>query len=484
MQPSDLIPSDLSQRFAQALPSGLDYASLRVLSESSSTVALRRGVLQPLSENLDCGAMVTVHHQGGLGYAATPDLSATGLRRALERATRWAEASRGRAVFNVDAVDMPASVGAYRTAVSEPLDARGLPDRIALLQQLAGQIPGDERVVDWDLSLSAQTIENRLLTSHGGDLTQRIDILSPDCTVVASDGEQTQRRSLGLRGHSRQGGWEVLDQVDFQGLPAQLADEALRLLGAPSCPEGQMDLLLLPDQMMLQIHESIGHPLELDRILGDERNYAGTSFVTPDMFGSYRYGSELLNVTFDPTVPGELASFGWDDEGYPATRQLLIEDGILIRGLGGTISQQRSGVPGVANARATSWNRPPIDRMANLNVEPGDLSLDALIGRVERGVMMASNTSWSIDDSRNKFQFGCEIGWLIEDGEVKGLVRNPNYRGISATFWRNLTGVGDASTWQVLGTPYCGKGEPNQVIRVGHASPACLFSKVDVFGGA
>ena len=193
---------------------------------------------------------------------------------------------------------------------------------------------------------------------------------------------------------------------------------------------------------------------------------------------------ELLNVTFDPTVPGELASFGWDDEGYPATRQLLIEDGILIRGLGGTISQQRSGVPGVANARATSWNRPPIDRMANLNVEPGDLSLDALIGRVERGVMMASNTSWSIDDSRNKFQFGCEIGWLIEDGEVKGLVRNPNYRGISATFWRNLTGVGDASTWQVLGTPYCGKGEPNQVIRVGHASPACLFSKVDVFGGA
>jgi predicted Zn-dependent protease len=235
--------------------------------------------------------------------------------------------------------------------------------------------------------------------------------------------------------------------------------------------------------MILQIHESIGHPLELDRILGDERNFAGTSFVTPEMFGTYRYGSELLDVTFDPTIPEELASYGWDDEGTKAERVHLIERGILKRPLGGAVSQARARLPGVANARADNWNRPPIDRMANLNLEPGSSSFDELVARIDRGVYMQTNSSWSIDDSRNKFQFGCERGRLIENGKLGAVVKNPNYRGISASFWRSLAAVGDASTLRVLGTPYCGKGEPSQVIRVGHASPPCVFTDVAVFGG-
>ncbi len=244
-----------------------------------------------------------------------------------------------------------------------------------------------------------------------------------------------------------------------------------------------MDALLAPDQMILQIHESIGHPLELDRILGDERNYAGTSFVTPDMFGTYQYGSELLNVTFDPTVPGQLASYGFDDDGTPAQRQHLIENGILVRGLGGAVSQERSGLPGVANSRAQTWNRPPIDRMANLNVEPGESTVDELIASIEHGVYLHTNNSWSIDDSRNKFQFGCEYGQRIENGEIVGAVRNPGYRGISSTFWRSLSGVADRNSFTVMGTPNCGKGELNQVIGTGHASPACKFSNIEVFGG-
>jgi len=235
--------------------------------------------------------------------------------------------------------------------------------------------------------------------------------------------------------------------------------------------------------MIIQIHESIGHPLELDRILGDERNYAGTSFVTPDMFGSYRYGSELLNVVFEPGRAGQLASYAFDDDGSPAERQHLIRDGILVRGLGGAISQARTGLPGVASSRASSWNRPPIDRMGNLNLEPRDASLDELVGRVERGLYLQTNCSWSIDDSRNKFQFGCERARRIQDGELGEVLKNPNYRGISATFWRSLAGVGNAESVSVLGTPNCGKGEPNQAIRVGHASPSCLFENVSVFGG-
>jgi predicted Zn-dependent protease len=342
----------------------------------------------------------------------------------------------------------------------------------------------DPRIVDWSASVEVRHATHRLVTSEGGDVEQRYRIMLPGLAVSAHADGDTQTRTLnGYRGICQQGGPEVLARFGFAGAGRRVAEEALELVLAPNCPAGRRDVLLAPDQMVLQIHESIGHPLELDRILGDERNFAGTSFVTPDMFGHYRYGSELLNVTFDPTRPEELASYGYDDEGTRAERTWLIRRGILERPLGGAVSQTRAGLAGVANARADNWNRPPIDRMANLNVEPGASTFDELVGRIGRGVFMQTNASWSIDDSRNKFQFGCERGVLIEDGRMKGVVKNPNYRGISASFWRSLAAVGDASTLQVLGTPYCGKGEPSQIIGVGHASPACVFTDVDVFGG-
>jgi predicted Zn-dependent protease len=299
----------------------------------------------------------------------------------------------------------------------------------------------------------------------------------------------TQIRSWGGRynGFCQQGGLEVIERSGFVGSGRGTAEEALQLLAAPNCPGGTMDVVLMPDQMMLQIHESIGHPLELDRILGDERNYAGTSFVTLDMFGNYQYGSPLLNVSYDPTRSEEFASFAVDDEGTPARRDLLIKDGLLVKPLGGASSQQRArrmraDIGGVATTRACAWNRPPIDRMSNLNVEPGASTLEQMIAATEYGVMMKTNRSWSIDDSRNKFQFGCEWGQMIRDGKLAEVVRDPNYRGISATFWRALAQVGRADTMEVMGTPYCGKGEPNQAVRVGHASPACRFTNIDVFG--
>jgi predicted Zn-dependent protease len=263
----------------------------------------------------------------------------------------------------------------------------------------------------------------------------------------------------------------------------RVAHQALELTSADQCPSGTMDLLLMPDQMMLQIHESIGHPLEIDRILGDERNYAGWSFVKLSDFGHLIYGSPLMNVTFDPTIPDEFATYAFDDVGTVASREYLIREGKLLRGLGGSESQKRSQVPGVANARSSSWNRPAIDRMANLNLEPGRSTLAEMVAAVECGVLMESNRSWSIDDFRNKFQFGCEYAKLIEKGKITKTLRNPNYRGTTINFWRSLKMVGDQSTFGIFGTPYCGKGEPNQAIRVGHASPACLFSNVEVFGG-
>lgn len=474
----------LSARFQSALPAGIDFCSLRYARERSESLRVRDGVLLPVSLGEDAGAMVTVIHGGGLGYAATSDLSEEGLREAIKRAQGWAERSAGRSVIDFEQIAASHPQGSYRGPVEQPWESVSLKDKIELLQGLSQELKVSDKIVTWSAGLGVVWSDTFTLTNGGGRLEQSFSYIFPSLEAVANQGSETQSRSFGAHAFCQQGGLEVLGPLGFRESPGRIGREALELLDAPNCPEGTMDLLLGPDQMILQIHESIGHPIELDRILGDERNYAGTSFVTLDMFGSFQYGSKLLNVSFDPTRPEQMASYGFDDEGTPATKEYVIKDGLLLRPLGGTTSQARAGVAGTANARASSWNRPPIDRMANLNVEPGESSFEELVSQVERGVFMETNSSWSIDDSRNKFQFGCEFGRLIEDGQLKGVVKKPNYRGVSRDFWRDLKGVGDASTFKVMGTPNCGKGEPNQVIRVGHASPTCLFGDVEVFGGA
>ena len=475
---------DISTRFSEVCPKDVSFCSLRFVEETTEVISVRRGILEPIEKSIDAGAMITVFHQGGLGYAATPDLSKSGLAKAVARAKHWAEMSAKKMVFDSNSMHMPHPQGEYRTVARQSWNSIPLSQKLELLYGIDKQLPIDARIIDWSASLMSVQTKSLYLTNQGGEVYQEWEMLAPDMMAVAHYDGATQKRSFGSRGISQQTGWEMFEKIPYLQEAPRIARESIALLEAPDCPSGKMDLILMPDQMMLQIHESIGHPLELDRILGDERNYAGTSFVTLDMFGSYQYGSPLLNVTFDPEIPEEFASYGYDDHGTKASKEFLIQNGILQRPLGGHISQARANIHGVANSRSSSWNRAPIDRMANLNVEPGDLSLDKMVSSVENGVLMHTNTSWSIDDSRNKFQFGCEMGEVIKDGQRVGIVKNPNYRGISATFWRALSGVGDRSTFEVLGTPYCGKGEPNQVIRVGHASPACLFSNVDVFGGA
>src|ERR671931_1332215 len=468
---------DISRSF-QVLRSSAPFWSLRLHHETREVLAMRQDTLEPPRLSIDRGAMLTAVTEGGYGYCATSDLSAGGLQQALDRATRWAEATKGKSVVRYE----PARMGAPRGEYESPAAAKA-PGRSAIHDLLAGECKRaklDARIVERQAMIELLDEERVYLTNTGGELRQHFHYVVPHLRVTANQGADTQVRSLD---HAQQGGYEQVERSGFIGSGARLAEEALKLLAAPNCPSGKMDLLLLPDQMMLQVHESIGHPLELDRILGDERNYAGTSFVTPDMFGTYRYGSELLNITFDPTRPEQYVSYGFDDDGQPAQREYLIRQGILQRALGGLTSQVRADLPGVANSRACSWNRPPIDRMANLNLEPGHASLAEMIAAVDRGIYMQTNCSWSIDDSRNKFQFGCERGQLIEGGRLATVVKNPNYRGISATFWRSLKMVGNEDTLEVMGTPNCGKGEPNQVIRVGHASPACLFADVEVFGG-
>jgi predicted Zn-dependent protease len=472
----------LEPRFASVAPN-VDFCSLRFFREREQMLSVRQNVPQPVWQVEDAGAMVTVIHRGGLGYAATSDLSVSGLKHAVNQAVLWAHRTAGCAVVDFGSVSMPRSAGEYIGPAEQPWETVPVNEKMDLLHRQCQRLRIGDPIVDWEASLSQRTIDTLYLTSHGARVYQRFSLMAPDLRATANEKAVTQNRTLGGRGYCQQGGMEVLERIGFSDAAPGIAQEAVQLLSVPNCPTGTMDVVLAPDQMILQIHESIGHPLELDRILGDERNYAGTSFVTLDMFGQYRYGSDLLNITFDPSRPEQFATSGYDDDGLRARKEYIIQKGLLVRGLGGVTSQARSGSPGVANSRASSWNRPPIDRMANLNLEPGDASLDRMIALVKRGIYMKTNCSWSIDDSRNKFQFGCEWGQMIEDGRLTRIVRNPNYRGVSATFWRNLKMVGNDSTTMVLGTPSCGKGEPNQVMWVGHASPTCVFSDVEVFGG-
>ncbi len=476
--------ADIAARFAAGAPA-CDAWSIRVMRSRSESLYVTRGIVDPVHLGDDLGAMVTVEAAGGIGYAATSDVSAAGLKAAGREALAWAGRTAGR---------MVAAAGKRQTSAAPVVfdredrprlgwDALSRSAKIDRLKASAAALKRGDAIVDWYAGVSFTDEDVVLATSHGDFIRQRRGLVIPGLAASASDGGETQTRTFARGGLMRQGGWDVLEDLGFWNAPERIAEEALELLKAPDCPTGAMDLLLMPDQMYIQIHESIGHPLELDRILGDERNYAGTSFVTPDMFGAYRYGSKLLNVTFDPGVAGEAAAYAFDDDGTPATKQFLIREGMLERGLGGATSQVRINIPGVANSRACNWNRPAIDRMANLNVEAGGSTLDDLMAQVDDGVVMETNTSWSIDDSRNKFQFGCERARLITNGKLGPVVKNPNYRGISATFWRNLKGLGNAATVRVMGTPTCGKGEPNQAIRVGHATPAGLFENVAVFGG-
>ena len=472
----------LLQRRFVALRTHAEFFSLRHVRQSSQHLAVRKNIAEPPSLSSDEGVMITVRVNGVEAYAATGNLSQTGLQQALERAESQARGISPHALLDLREQPVADARFDYLSPdLQQPFP--NLADCYQLLADESARVPDDPRLVSWYAGLGITDVEQIYLNSAGAQIRQAQRFVFPGLSVTAFDGSDSQTRSLGRDNFGQQGGVDVIERCGIVGAGRQVADQALQLLLAPNAPQGPRDLLLTPDQMMLQIHESIGHPLELDRILGDERNYAGTSFVKVEDFGHLHYGSSLLNVTFDPDIPHELASYAHDDDGTPASKQWLIRDGVLVRPLGGALSQYRSGMDGVANSRASSWNRAPIDRMANLNIEPGEHSQAQLIAGIEHGILMSTNRSWSIDDARNKFQFGCEWGQLIENGELKGVVKNPNYRGISASFWKNLRAVGDASTLQVLGTPNCGKGEPNQVIRVGHASPSCVFSQIDVFGG-
>lgn len=459
-----------------------DYISLRLVKKRNISLMVRNEKFEGLSSDNDNGVMVEVLKDGQFGYAATSDLSLEGLncagQKALSLATKASQYNLKRFTLN----ERPPVSGQYISPFVSGFDEFNSKETSELLIAISKAMKIDDKIINREAFFSLSEMEITFVSTNGADAFQKLLRSLVGISAVAAGEKGVQRRSWGFN-QNNQSGLEKLNSQFLSDRAIQVANEVMELLSAEDCPTGTMDLLLNPDQMYLQIHESIGHPLELDRILGDERNYAGWSFVQPKDFGTLQYGSKLLNITFDPTVVAQNASYLFDDIGAEAKRDYLIKDGLLIKGLGSLESQKRLGVGGVSSQRATSWNRPPIDRMANVNLEPGTSNLEDMISSIENGVFMMSNRSWSIDDYRNKFQFGCEYGKLIKDGKITKTVKNPNYRGVTQDFWKSLKMVGNRSNWEVGGLSNCGKGEPNQIMFVGHASPHCLFSNIEIFGG-
>lgn len=463
-----------------------DYLGLRYVSEQTTHRLIRNDKPEQNKVILDEGVMIEVLKDNHMSYAATSNLSEEAVGSMIEKLLKDSKFAAQYKVFSSHQNLRPKSQGIYKSSREKDLETISAAEITDFLMETNKALKTSPHIIT--RSTYAMLIENKqhYWGSQGTEVVQDLEMVNLDFQATAQKGSETQTRTAnGWLAQCYQRGAEAFQDLSkYQEQCRKTSEEALVLVDAPNCPNEVTDLLIAPDQMMLQIHESIGHPLEYDRILGDERNFAGWSFVKPQDFGKLQYGSPIMNVSFDPTPVGQFASYAFDDGGNKATKEYLIKDGVLMRGLGSLESQHRLGLPGVANFRSASWNRAPIDRMANINLEPGTSTLEEMIGSIEKGILMMANRSWSIDDYRNKFQFGCEFGQLIENGRLSQIVKNPNYRGQTISFWNSLAKLGNAETFKTYGSPYCGKGEPSQIIRVGHASPYCLFKNVQVFGGS
>ncbi len=446
---------NLKQILERVKPKNIDWLGFREVREITTFRMFRDGHPQANSSTITHGIMVEVLTNGQFGYYGVNSLEEKKIKDAVQKAVVQAGLAAKHSVYSFDSNVRPKAIGNYTSPYKNGFDTISPGDINNVLMKADEVLNISDKIVSRSSMAMMVETEFHYVCSSGSDVEQKFFFVTTDFSVNAQDGSIIQKRSDFV---SHQAGMEELDENSVLHRSQRVAEQAIELLSADECPTETTNLVLAPDQMLLQIHESIGHALEIDRILGDERNYAGWSFVRPDDFDNLQFGSSLMNITFDPTVQGEFASYGFDDGGLEAKREYIIKDGILLRGLGGLESQVRSGLKGVANFRSSSWNRAPIDRMANLNLEPGESSYDDIINSIERGVYMESNRSWSIDDYRNKFQFGCEYAKLIENGKFTKTLKNPNYRGISNPFWNSLKMVGNQDTFEMYGTPYCGKG--------------------------
>jgi TldD protein len=466
-----------------AVAEGAEYADVRVLDGCWESIRSKNGQVKSIESQESTGLGVRVLAGGAWGFASTSLLTAESVQRTAAKAVEIARAS---ATANSEPVRMAPEdnyVAVWKTPYLIDPFRVSLKEKCDLLMKIDEKLRSVEGVTIAEGSMSFTRKKQLFMNTEGSAIDQEILTSGAGYSAVAVGGGDMQRRSYpsSFDGQVENRGYEMVYELPLIENAERIGSEAVQLLSAEQCPKGEMDLILGSSQLGLQIHESCGHPAELDRALGTELNYAGGSFLKPEMLGDFKYGSPIVNLTADSVAPRGAGSFGYDDEGVPGQKWDLVRDGMFVgyltsRETAHTVGDSRSR----GAMRAHSWNRIPLIRMNNVSLEPGEGSLDDLIADTSRGIYMETNRSWSIDQLRYNFQFGTEFGWLIENGKKTKLVKNPTYQGMTPEFWGSCDAICGFEEWVLWGLPNCGKGEPGQTICTAHGASPARFRNVMV----
>jgi TldD protein len=460
---------------------GASYADVRVIDRAEEEISTKNGSVDGIKSSSSKGFGIRVIADGAWGFSSSFVLTDEEILRVAEEAVDIAKASAKAKIEDVtlskieiyqDRVEEQVKIDPFSVPITKKISILLNADKLMNLQGIILRRGGMYFSKEWKTFAS----------SEGAYLELERVISNAGISAIATDGKDVQTRSYpsSFGGDYQRQGFEFNEEVKLLENAWRIANEAIQLLSAKPCPSGKMDIILESSQLALQIHESCGHPTELDRVLGEEASFAGTSFLTPDKLGKFKYGSDIVNIVADATAPFAIGGFAYDDEGIKAKKIYLVKNGEFVGYLNSRETSKKLRLEPMGAMRAESWNRAPIIRMTSINLEPGDKPFEELVSGIDNGVLMATNKSWSIDQKRLNFQFGTEIGWEIRNGKLQDMVKNPTYSGITYEFWRNCDGIGNNDYYHIWGLPNCGKGEPMQVMQVSHGASYGRFRNVQV----
>ena len=466
---------------------GAAYADVRVVDERGRALATKNGKIGNASDSRSQGFNVRVLVDGGWGFASSADLGRKAVEGTAAQAVAIAKASAKVKQNDVQLVPEKAVTAEWTTPHKIDPFSISIEQNLALLQKIDSELRSVKGVTLAETNMNFRREELWFFSSAGADIHQTKVTTGAGYVAYSFAGSEIQKRSYpnSFGGQWQNKGYELIDELKLVENARRIGEEAVALHSADQCPQGVFDIILESSQLGLQIHESVGHPIELDRVLGMEANVAGTSFLTLEKLRTLKYGSELVNVVADARQehgPG-LGTFAFDDEGVPAQCTPIISNGLFTgylssRETAALIGLQRSG----GTLRAESWNRLPMIRMTNISILPGEKPLtgEQLISSTDHAILFQTNRSWSIDDKRYNFQFGTEIGWEIKNGKRTRMLKNPSYSGITTEFWTSMDAICSGDEWTLWGTPNCGKGQPQQVMGTGHGASPARFRKITV----
>jgi len=461
---------------------GATYADIRIIEEQHESIGIKNGRVEELVASTSYGFGIRVIANGAWGFASSFLVEKGEIERIARLAVEIARASAMLKKEDVDLSPIPVVQDTYITPVEIDPFSVSLDDKLALLSNAEEAVRRTQGVSISSASMRASREKKVFANLEGSYIEQIVTETGAGLDATAIKGSDIQERSYpnSHGGDVATAGFEFIEKLALEDHAPRIAEEAVKLLSAKECPSGEFTVILDGSQLALQVHESCGHPVEFDRVLGMEASYAGTSFLTMDKLGHFKYGSPIVNINADATIPGALGTFGYDDEGVPAQKFDIVKDGLFVGYLTSRETAPILGRQSNGCMRADGWGRIPLIRMTNINLLPGDSSLEEMISEVKDGLYLSTNRSWSIDDRRLNFQFATQIGWEIKNGKLGAMIKNPNYTGITPEFWNACDAIAGQKEWKVWGLPNCGKGEPTQIMHVAHGTAPARFRNVKV----